>query len=268
MIYLSQLLPRNFDLHKRARLLDILLHPCTPFVPAYIHGNSYTGACEFGSRVARHGVNHANSNLTSKHLRRTFPSPSPLSKRPLVALPSVSRWTWPKTELPVEIFELIASFLPREDIQSMRLVSRHFEKNISLPMFRTVVVPFRSELQDLMLGSKGFGNNSKDESKRVAEKENVGILNQHIVTEPLSKGLLVQSVSPENMDRGMRVFQGWGPHIRRIAMAFELNEGECYCFPPQNICSSNYPPTLPSISAYQPSSLDSSVCAILLTLYR
>ncbi|MCJ1359872.1 MAG: hypothetical protein MMC33_009875, partial [Icmadophila ericetorum] len=177
-----------------------------------------------GSRYSRSHIQNFPRDWTLEYPARE--REVPLSQRwgCDLALPSASRWTWPKTELPVEIFELIASFLPREDIQSMRLVSRHFEKNISLPMFRTVVVPFRSELQDLMLGSKGFGNTSKDESKRVAEKENVDILTQLLVTEPLPNGLLVQSVSLENLDRGMRVFQGWGPHIRRIAMAFELNE--------------------------------------------
>ncbi|PHH79804.1 hypothetical protein CDD82_2160 [Ophiocordyceps australis] len=54
--------------------------------------------------------------------------------------------SWPAGRVPVEIFELIASYLSRHDVMSMRLVGSEFEAKTSAFHFRSVVVPFRAEL--------------------------------------------------------------------------------------------------------------------------
>lgn len=237
LIYLSQLLPRSFDSRKRAKLLDILLHPSTPFIPAYMHYVPQNGTCIVGFRGLRQDLRSAKSNLTFENLSQPLSPPNYVSKRPLSASSTKSGLTWPGTRLPVEIFALITSYLPREDIQSMRLVNRHFERCISMSMFRTVVVPFRSELHDLLLSNKKPEEGTKGKFKDLAEKAAFGKEIQPPGKE-LNHTILsrVQASPPKSVDRGMRVFQGWGPHIKRFAMAFELDEGE-YCYISSDISS-------------------------------
>ncbi|PHH61220.1 hypothetical protein CDD81_654 [Ophiocordyceps australis] len=59
--------------------------------------------------------------------------------------PAMAIW-WPAGRVPVEIFELIASCLSRNDVMAMRLVCSEFEAKTSAFHFRSVVVPFRAEL--------------------------------------------------------------------------------------------------------------------------
>ena len=235
LIYLSQLLPRSFDSQKRAKLLDILLHPSTPFIPAYMHYVPQNGTCIVGFRGLRQDLPNAQSNLAFENLNQPLPPLNPVSKRHLSASSTRSGLTWPGTRLPVEIFALITSYLPREDIQSMRLVNRHFERSISTSMFRTVVVPFRSELHDLLLSNKKPEEETKGKFKDLAEDAIFGKENQPPRKEFTYPRLSqVQAPPPKTVDRGMRVFQGWGPHIKRFAMAFELDEGE-FCYISSNI---------------------------------
>jgi hypothetical protein len=53
-------------------------------------------------------------------------------------------------QLPMEILEIIVSYLPRSSIQSMRLVNREFEDKVSEYLFKVVVVPFKSEIYDIL----------------------------------------------------------------------------------------------------------------------
>jgi hypothetical protein len=99
--------------------------------------------------------------------------------------------TWPQAEVPVEIFELIASHLSRAEVKTLRLVSREFESKVSGRYFKNVVVPFRSEL---------YGRLSRD-----------------------SKGAL-QHPSSAFFSNGMRIFESFGPHILRFALSLELDE--------------------------------------------
>lgn len=54
--------------------------------------------------------------------------------------------SWPLNLIPVELFTLIASYLPRSNIQNMRLVNKEFDLKVSEALFRIVVVPFRPEI--------------------------------------------------------------------------------------------------------------------------
>ncbi|KAK6605683.1 f-box domain-containing protein [Botrytis cinerea] len=94
---------------------------------------------------------------------------------------------WPPHRLPVEIFNLIIKNLPRSTIHKMRLVNHEFEANVSEYLFKYVVVPFRPEI---------YG----------------------IASEPSTShsSILLQ-------DKGMRIFQGFGRHIRHFAMSFEVD---------------------------------------------
>lgn len=59
-------------------------------------------------------------------------------------------------DLPVEVYEHIASYLPRSDIENMRLVSKKFEKNILAYLFRNVVVIFKPEIYGLKVPARGI----------------------------------------------------------------------------------------------------------------
>lgn len=105
---------------------------------------------------------------------------------------------WPTNQIPVEIFELIASYLSRAEVKIMRLVCREFESKVSARYFKNVVVPFRSEL---------YGTLSRDEFG--ARKHPSSTL----------------------LSNGMRIFESFGPHILRFALSLELNE-EALAHPP------------------------------------
>ncbi|OAQ86497.1 F-box domain-containing protein [Purpureocillium lilacinum] len=65
---------------------------------------------------------------------------------PPVALASVHGFDWPMGHIPVEIFDIIVSHLPRSDVKTLRLVCREFEAKVSASYFRNVVVPFTAEI--------------------------------------------------------------------------------------------------------------------------
>lgn len=107
----------------------------------------------------------------------------------------ISAGLWPVDKLPVEIFNLIISYLPRSTIQNMRLVNKEFEEKVTAYLFRTVVVPFRSEI---------YG---------ISSEVDLGL-------ETPSVGSVILQ------DKGMRVFQGFGKHILQFAMSFEIDENK------------------------------------------
>lgn len=96
------------------------------------------------------------------------------------------------------MFEIITSHLSRAEIKVLRLVCKEFEAKVSSQYFKNVVVPFRSELYS-----------------KLARDENGALVN------PTSR--LFSS--------GTRIFEDFGPHIRRFALSLELEE-EALSFPP------------------------------------
>lgn len=109
------------------------------------------------------------------------------------------RTRWPAHQLPVEIFDEIISYLPRSTVKNMRMVNKEFEKKVSSTFFQVVVVPFRPEIYgiapDPPLGGSRPGR--EDEMPQGA--------------------IMLQ-------DKGMRVFHGFGGHIKKFAMSFEFEE--------------------------------------------
>ncbi|KAI9740731.1 MAG: hypothetical protein M1818_004696 [Claussenomyces sp. TS43310] len=75
----------------------------------------------------------------------------------------------------------------------MRLVNHEFEEKLSEVLFQTVVVPFRSEIYGFL-----------DERTEDGENDRRGA------------AVVLQ-------DKGMRVFRGFGQHIRRFAISFEVD---------------------------------------------
>jgi hypothetical protein len=105
---------------------------------------------------------------------------------------------WPMGRMPVELFNLIASFLSRQDVKALRLTCREFEDRVSSEYFRNVVVPFRSELYGNMAREVGGG---------------------------------IECATTTLFTNGMRIFEAFGAHVRRFALSFEIDE-DSLSFPP------------------------------------
>lgn len=109
---------------------------------------------------------------------------------------------WPLGHVPVEIFQLICGFLPRESVQTMRLVCSEFDHMVSAHYFRSVVAPFRASLY--------------------------GSPDNH-------SGALVASEHGSAGRAELRtVFHLFGEHIRAFALALELTETDL-AFPPPKL---------------------------------
>ncbi|UNI24438.1 hypothetical protein JDV02_010181 [Purpureocillium takamizusanense] len=65
-------------------------------------------------------------------------------------------------QIPVEIFDIIVSHLPRSDVRALRLVCKEFEAKVSASYFRNVVVPFKAEIYS-------SGDNAFSDGMRIFE---------------------------------------------------------------------------------------------------
>lgn len=96
--------------------------------------------------------------LTKFRPKRRQNSKSPythITERMLIGTAPTINMHWPQGVddngvgtplLPVEIYESIAKYLSRTDVQNMRLVNHEFDNKICQVLFKVVVVPFRSEI--------------------------------------------------------------------------------------------------------------------------
>lgn len=126
---------------------------------------------------------------------------------------------WPIGEVPTEIFQRIAEELSWEDLLNMRCVNHEFDMKVSGFIFKAVVVPFRRQIYsakalDEMVHPKDLKGKGK------AKQDPVDDQHLHMV-----KHGYYSNVKDKDMYNGMEVFNAWGPHIRKFAMSFEVNEG-------------------------------------------
>ncbi|KAF1942932.1 hypothetical protein EJ02DRAFT_453835 [Clathrospora elynae] len=156
----------------------------------------------------------------SKHvLPESSPKPRPSKKKgkkaakaqghdePHEFLPDapVGRPVW---NLPVELVELIADHLNRDDIKALRLVSRELNHNVSQVIFQTVVVPFNTEIYGML----GPEPKPDFKGKKRAKIERLGYSWKNANGDEVYNG------------HGLDVFRGFGRHIRKYGMSFEINE--------------------------------------------
>ncbi|KAJ8109608.1 hypothetical protein OPT61_g7330 [Boeremia exigua] len=123
----------------------------------------------------------------------------------LTTAPGAGRPFW---QLPVELVEQIIEHLNRDDIKSLRLVSRELNDFTSQAAFKTVVVPFNTEIYG-MLGQEPKTDRKGKKRAKISRPEywwknanGDDIYNGH----------------------GLDVFRGFGRHILRYGMSFEVNE--------------------------------------------
>ncbi|KAF2642076.1 hypothetical protein P280DRAFT_517072 [Massarina eburnea CBS 473.64] len=133
-------------------------------------------------------------------------------------IPAGHRSVW---NLPVELMAQIAGHLNRDDIKSMRLVSRELDYYVSQVIFRTVVVPFNTEIYG-MIGEQKLDLKGKKKAK-------VG----STYTWTNANGDDVYN------GHGLDVFKGFGKHILRFGMSFEVNE-DALAKPPEKLLTEKY----------------------------
>ncbi|KAF2997973.1 hypothetical protein E8E13_006480 [Curvularia kusanoi] len=121
----------------------------------------------------------------------------------------------PLWNLPVELVELVITYLNRDDIKSLRLVSHELNNFTSQAAFKTVVVPFNTEIYG-MLGQESTVDRKGKKRAKITRPE---YLWKNANGDEVYNG------------HGLDVFRGFGRHIVRFGMSFEVNE-ESLCSPP------------------------------------
>ena len=127
-----------------------------------------------------------------------------LAVQPTVA-PGTGRPFW---KLPVELVEQITTHLNRDDIKSLRLVSRELNAFTSQAAFKTVVVPFNTEIYG-MLGQEPIFDRKGKKRAKISRPE---YLWRNANGDEVYNG------------HGLDVFRGFGQHIVRFGMSFEVSE--------------------------------------------
>lgn len=191
LLFTSEIIPSNFNPAKRQSVLNIL-RTKAPYVPACI------SLIPTGPNIQYH-----------LNIRPTPSSNTPSMQR--IDHSVHQEMTWPLDRIPVEVFHDIAKYLSRKDLESMRLVNTEFEGKISNPQFRSVVVGFRPEIYGMMVHDQKSGQLGVVDVKGKGKAKEL----------PLEQDDVVQEIYD-----GMKVFQAWGSHIKKFAMAFEVDEDQ------------------------------------------
>jgi hypothetical protein len=121
----------------------------------------------------------------------------------------------PIWKLPPELVEHITSYLNRDDVKSLRLVSRELDHIASQVIFRTVVVPFNTEIYGML----GPAPKPDMKGKKRATIDRHDYLWKNTNGDDLYDG------------HGLDVFRGFGKHITRYGMSFEVSEDLLACPP-------------------------------------
>ncbi|KAF2485743.1 hypothetical protein BDY17DRAFT_294162 [Neohortaea acidophila] len=137
---------------------------------------------------------------------------------------------WPSGELPVELFDLITTHLARDDVKTMRLVNREFEQKVAHTLFHTSVVPFNTEIYDMIDEDRKSVNRGPQFHGK--GKAKMGSMPRSMDEAGLGQelgGLQWQNAKEDKEGKvykghGLRVFRGFGPHIKRFGMTFEISE--------------------------------------------
>ncbi|EME47623.1 hypothetical protein DOTSEDRAFT_69541 [Dothistroma septosporum NZE10] len=143
-----------------------------------------------------------------------------------------SRAHWRESMLPVELFELITTYLSRDDIKSMRLVTKEFEAKVSATLFNTSVVPFNTELYDMIDEDRKAARRGSRHSLCYQDNGKGAARDVSAHAKDLLPGGLHWQNAREDVEgkvykgHGLRVFQGFGRHIKRFGMSFEVAESQ------------------------------------------
>lgn len=216
VVFQSQILPPSFSQEKRFQIRQIFLHDA-PYIPTCV-------VMAPGHRIRSFFGNlWDNSDLLSS---RALKKHDPVTKQhqPAKAMDwhTVLR-RWPQGRIPTEIYRRITEYLPRDSIENMRLVCKEFEVNVSAVLFQSVVVPFRPEIYGMINASRlaGIKDIEGKGKAKVADGADLAIGDAPF-------GIYDQELEIGAIHKGMAVFKGWGPRIRKFAMVFEVDAGKLF----------------------------------------
>ncbi|KAI9709096.1 MAG: hypothetical protein M1820_003542 [Bogoriella megaspora] len=144
-----------------------------------------------------------------------------------------SRIYWPTERMPVELFEQITEYLSRDDIKNMRLVNKEFEYGVSSVLFKTAVVPFNTEIYDMIEAKAPVEPDRKGKGKAVGL---AGVVQNE--DQPWALHWENRQEDKDNKvykGHGLRVFTGFGPRILKYGMSFEVEEDALSRPPTKNL---------------------------------
>jgi hypothetical protein len=109
----------------------------------------------------------------------------------------------------MEIYEMIVERLSRDDVKALRLTCKEIEFRITNVLLKTMVVPFNTEIYGMLLDAEGEGKMSEYSHLKGPYRISWG----NPVDRNVAKG------------SGVDLFKGFGHHIKRFGMSFEVDEG-------------------------------------------
>lgn len=216
VVFQSQLLPPSFSQVKRFQISQIFLLDA-PYIPTcVVKAPGHSPRSFFGNLWDNSDL------LSTRAFRKQAPLATPHHPAKAMSL-GTGPQGWPRGRIPTEIYRRITEYLPRDSIENMRLVCKEFEVNVSVVLFQSVVVPFRSEIYGMINASRRSGN--KDIKGKGKAKEPDGA---DLAIEDAPFGIYDQKLEIGSVHKGMAVFKGWGPRIRKFAMVFEVDGGKLF----------------------------------------
>jgi hypothetical protein len=130
------------------------------------------------------------------------------------------RTSWPPGVVPVELFEMITHTLSPKDIRNMRLVCKEFDSKSSPTLFKEVVVPFTAELYD-MIEDDVSARMNKGKARANDFSSDLSGLHSY---EAHEDSIYYRKSGDRKEKHGLRVFQGFGPHMNKFGIRFEVTE--------------------------------------------
>jgi hypothetical protein len=162
--------------------------------------------CSSAKLPARYALLNKIEPLVTTRTKRRVPKVA--KKRPSKRKTEQTDPGRPQWNLPVELVALIAGYLDRDDIKSLRMVSHELNHYVSQVIFQTVVVPFNTEIYGMLAQSQKPDPKGKGRARR--DKLDYSWKNAH--DDEVYNG------------HGLDVFKGFGRHISKYGMSFEVNE--------------------------------------------
>jgi hypothetical protein len=176
----------------------------------------------------KHHIQHARACRSLSQTPITKRAPPPVSERgnnsslPAGTVPKASRTSWPPGVVPVELFEMITRTLSPKDIRNMRLVCKEFDSKSSPTLFKEVVVPFTAELYDMIEDDASARMNKGKGKARVNDvSSDLSGFNSYEAHEDT---IYCRKSGDRKEKHGLRVFQGFGPHMNKFGIRFEVTE--------------------------------------------
>lgn len=161
--------------------------------------------------------NHQSSRFEINAGIKHHPPQTPLDH--VVSAPSTTN-AWDASRIPVEIYKQIMKDISREDVRSLRLVSRAFERGVSGALFETVVVPFGTEVYG-SITTRNKSPQSDGHTSTTGKHATSSAAPQS--PEDLWTTPFVHVLNGIAQDDELMIFKQFGSHIRQFGMSLEVN---------------------------------------------